>query len=286
MIRHMAVLSLMAATLLATGAFAAEGHSFICADSGLHKIMQFSPDGKITWEYKGPNSYDMSVLPNGNILFADIRQGHSYVREITKEKKVVFEFKTDGEVFSCERLKSGNTLVGCCTGKKLVEVTPAGDIVKTISLTSETLGHSQMRWGRVTPWGTYLVAHIGDKVVREYNAKGEVLREIKAPDYPYSVVPQENKNILISTETKIIEVTPDDKVVWSLTGKDIPEAGAAWMAGIRLLPNGNILVCNWLGHGKEGTGYPMFEVTPEKKIVWKFTDTKQTKWIAAAQYVD
>ena len=65
--------------------------------------------------------------------------------------------------------------------------------------------------------------------------------------------------------------------MWRLTGEDIPGAGAAWLAGIRRLPNGNTLVCNWLGHGKEGTGWPLFEVTPENQIVWKFTDSTQTK---------
>ncbi|MCP4643636.1 MAG: esterase-like activity of phytase family protein, partial [bacterium] len=202
-----------------------------------------------------------------------------------KAHEVVFEYKLEGEAFSCERLKNGNTLVGCCSAGELVEVDPGGNVVKTIPLTADAGGHGLMRLGRATPWGTYLVAHTGDKMVREYDASGAVIREIKAPDLAFGVVPLANKNILISTETAIIEVTPDDKEVWRLTGADIPEAGAAWLTGMRRLKNGNTLVCNWLGHGKEGTGVPLFEITPDKKIVWQFTDTEQTKWIASAQYV-
>jgi len=280
------LMCLVGVVIVSGGAFAGEGHSFICADSGLNKLMMFSADGKVAWEYEGVNCYDLSVLPNGNILFCDIQSPDSFVREITKDKKIVFEYKTAGEVFSCQRLDNGHTLVGCCTRERLEEVDATGKIVKTIALKTDTKGHMAMRMARITPWGTYLVAHIGDKVVREYNDGSEVLREIKAPNFTFGVVSLANKNIVISTETEIVEVTPDDKVVWRLTGKDIPEAGAAWMAGIRRLPNGNTFVCNWLGHGKEGTGYPLFEVTPEKKIVWKFTDTKQTKWIASAQYLD
>jgi hypothetical protein len=272
--------------LFFVGTVAADTHSFICADSGLKKLMMFSPEGKVAWEYDGADCYDVSLLPNGNILFCHTTTDKSYVREITKEKKVVFEYPLTGEIFSCQRLENGNTLVGCCTAGKLEEVTPQGKVVKTITLKSETKGHSLMRWARTTPWGTYLVAHIGDKVVREYNDKSEVIREIKTRAYAFGVIPLPNKNILISTETEILEITPDDKVVWTLSGKDIPEAGAAWLAGIRRLPNGNLLVCNWLGHGKEGTGYPLFEVTPDKKMVWKFTDAQQTKWIASAQYLD
>jgi hypothetical protein len=267
MFRTLLALLLLALLLFPAVASADDQHAFICADSGLRKIMIFSPEGQVVWEHEGVYSYDVNLLPNGNILFAGSEAKGSSVVEMTRDKKVVFEFKTEGEVFSCERLKNGNTLIGCCTASKLLEVAPDGGVVKTIPLTSDAKGHAAMRWARITPWGTYLVAHTADKVVREYNDKAEVVREIEAPDLAFGVVPLPNKNILISTETEIIEVTPDDKVVWRLTGKDIPEAGAAWLAGIRRLPNGNTLVCNWLGHGKEGTGYPLFEVTPDKKIV-------------------
>jgi len=53
-----------------------------------------------------------------------------------------------------------------------------------------------------------------------------------------------------------------------------------WLTGIAELPNGNLIVCNWLGDGLYGEGIPMFEVTNDKKIVWYYTDNVRTKSIS------
>ncbi|MEN6456912.1 MAG: hypothetical protein ABFD10_21870, partial [Prolixibacteraceae bacterium] len=53
-----------------------------------------------------------------------------------------------------------------------------------------------------------------------------------------------------------------------------------WLAGIKALPNGNILVSNWLGHGKAGEGIPVFEVSREKKIIFYYTDHVRTHSIS------
>jgi hypothetical protein len=48
-----------------------------------------------------------------------------------------------------------------------------------------------------------------------------------------------------------------------LEGKEVPEElGMRWFAGMQVLPNGNILICNAMGK------VPLFEVTREKKVVW------------------
>ncbi len=53
-----------------------------------------------------------------------------------------------------------------------------------------------------------------------------------------------------------------------------------WLTGVYVKKNGNIVACNWLGHGKEGQGAPIFEVTREKKGVWAFPPEVVTKWVA------
>ncbi|MDD4175027.1 MAG: hypothetical protein PHN34_12380, partial [Kiritimatiellae bacterium] len=49
------------------------------------------------------------------------------------------------------------------------------------------------------------------------------------------------------------------------------------------LPNGNVLVSNWLGHGKFGTAPHLMEITPEKKIVWSFADHVAFRTISTVQ---
>jgi hypothetical protein len=40
------------------------------------------------------------------------------------------------------------------------------------------------------------------------------------------------------------------------------------------------LATNWLGHGKFGTGIPLFEITRKKKLVFQYTDNIRTNAIS------
>ena len=65
----------------------------------------------------------------------------------------------------------------------------------------------------------------------------------------------------------MIEVDPSDKIIWSVDGKDLPELGIRWFAGIQVLPNGNIFVCN------AGGKIPLFEISRDKRITWQSPST-------------
>jgi len=280
--RDLRIKELPATATAATGSVA---HEIMVADSGLGKILKFSAEGKCVWEYAAPNTYDVQVLSNGNILFpySDKKNKVAGAKEVTPAKKVVWEYKTTGEVFACQRLADGNTMVAECTNGLLVEVDPKGKVVKKIKVTSTKKGHSTMRIARKTPAGTYVVGHVGDGVMREYDGSGKVIREIDAPGPAYAALRLENGNTLISGKDDVIEVNAKGKTVWHLKAADIPAMGPKWMTGIERLANGNTVICNWLGHHQEGKGVPIFEVTPDKKVVWKFTDTTATKWVSGVQ---
>ena len=93
-----------------------------------------------------------------------------------------------------------------------------------------------------------------------------------------------------------MEISPDKKIVWSMTKKEIVEqlvlggkevdSGDALMTGIHALPNGNIAVANYFGHGKGSRGAVLFEVTHEKKVVWLYTDKKATGAVMGVQLTD
>jgi Spy/CpxP family protein refolding chaperone len=56
-----------------------------------------------------------------------------------------------------------------------------------------------------------------------------------------------------------------DKPTWSYSAEKKNEFYAMLISGAQRLPNGNTLICS----GPDGT---VFEVTPEKQVVWKFTN--------------
>jgi hypothetical protein len=253
----------------------------VIADSGNRKLICLNADGTVAWEKKGIYCYDVHRLANGNILYADSAKKKSFVREINVDGKVIFEYKTSGEVFSCQRLDDGKTLVGECTNGKIVEVDKDGKVSKTIKLTFKQGGHGCVFWVRKTLEGTYVAAHRSDKVVREYDEKGKVLREIKCPWKVFGVMPLGKGGLMISGEHGLMEVDKEGKVVWKLVPDDIKEINVKLLAGIYLKSNGNIIQTNWLGHKQEGKGAPLFEVTKDKEVVWKLPASVKTRWIGA-----
>ena len=78
-------------------------------------------------------------------------------------------------------------------------------------------------------------------------------------------------NILVSTSygSCFVELDPKGKVVWSLTPQDVPKLELKYASGMQRLANGNT-ICTAYG-GK----YPIFEVTPDNKIVWKIAANKE-----------
>ncbi len=265
------------------------GHEFACADYSAGKVFFVGRDGQITWEYKAPSCNELWVLPNGNILFTT---GHG-VLEVSRDKQVVFKYESKSEIYACQRLPNGNTFVGECTTGRLLEIEPAGKIVKDIQLLPEGKdgGHAFMRNARVLANGGYLVAHYGLGFVREYDPQGKQVAEFKAPGGPHSVIRLPNGNTLIAVgdgkrDAKVFEVDKAGAVVWEISNKDLSGEPLKFMTGLHRLANGNTVFTNWLGHGNLGKAPHIFEVTPDKKVVWTYENHKDMKTISTVQILD
>jgi hypothetical protein len=277
---------------LLTGANEDAERQLLLADSGFRKVHLVELDaGKTLWAKENIYCFDLHRLPNGNILYCDEQNNahqKSFVREIASNGEVVWEYIAHGEVYSCLRLADGTTLVAECTNIRLVLVDADGRVVKTIPLTvDQQVGknrkgrHGVVRWARQTATGTFLAAHLKDQCVREYDDTGKVLREIKLGWQVFGVVALPDRHILISGRGGLVEVDHDSKVVWELKPGDIPDVNIQWLTGIYAKKNGNIMACNWLGHGMEGQGSAIFEVTRNKQVVWILPPEISTKWVAA-----
>ena len=79
-----------------------------------------------------------------------------------------------------------------------------------------------------------------------------------------------NGNILIFDNgtlrkwSRVIQLDPlKEEIVWEYTGTPKESFYSGFISGAQQLPNGNILIC-------EGGPYRLFEVTPDKEIVWEF----------------
>jgi len=261
------------------------GKRFAVGDYTSGKVCVVEPDGSVSWTQKAPNCNDLWIMPGGSILFTTGRG----VKEVTKDGAVTFAYDSKSGIFAVQRLANGNTFVGECTSGRLIELAPDGKVAKEIALlpADTSGGHAFMRNARVLPNGNFLVAHYGGRYVAEYAPDGNKVWSVQTPAGPHSVARLANGNTLIACGDNgtpcLIEVNPEGKTVWELSNKDLPDAPLKFLTGFHKLPNGNVLISNWVGHGKFGTAPHLLEVTPDKKVVWTFNDHTTFKTISTVQ---
>ena len=265
------------------------GKWFACGDYSGKKIFLVGPDGKVAWEYASGTCNELWVLPNGNFL---VNTG-SGVKEITRDKQVVFDYSSQSEIYACQRLANGNTFVGECNSGRLLELTADCRVVKEIRLLPEgdNGGHLYMRNSRQLANGNYLVTHYGQEKVVEYDPQGKCVWESAAPGGPHTAVRLPDGHTLIGTgdlrkDPRLIEVDAQAKVVWELSNQDLPDAPLKFLTGFHRLPNGNTLITNWLGHGHLGKAPHLLEITPDKRVAWSYANHTDMRTIAAVQVLD
>ncbi|HEY2251757.1 MAG TPA: hypothetical protein VGH74_11875, partial [Planctomycetaceae bacterium] len=138
----------------------------------------------------------------------------------------------------------------------------------------------QTRMARKLPGGTYLVPHLLAFKVKEYSDKGKVVKAfktdldelggVKAENWPFTAIrlPDGNTLVNLTHGNKTVEFDPEGRVVWRVGNDDFPaEKPFADPCGGQRLPNGNTVIASY---GSQGA-IKIFEITRDKKIVWKYT---------------
>lgn len=172
----------------------------LVAESGNRRLVEVDGTGKIvkevplTVEHPDPHRDTRLArkLDSGNYLVC--HEGDGMVREYDDGGKVVWSFKLDlagrprspghgpeghgTEVFGALRLKSGNTLIACGNGNRVIEVTPEGKTVWSIE--QDELSGIKLAWVttlEVLPSGNIIVGncHAGEENPQLF----EVTREKK-----------------------------------------------------------------------------------------------------------
>jgi len=211
----------------------------------------------LVWEHDAPDSNDLWVLPNGNLLFTT----GAGVLKITRRNDTIFHYSSACSVFACQRLKNGNTFVAESDLGRLLEIASNGKIVKEVCILPEGVtnaGFSFMRNARKLDNGNYLVAHYKDQCVKEYNSKGKVVWKVDTPGGAHSVIRLPDGHTFVavadaklpdgSKNPRIIEFDKKGKIVWEFSNNDIPDKCLLFMTGFQYFSDGRLLLTNWSGH--------------------------------------
>lgn len=247
--------------------FAADYHKKIAA--------LVKPDNSVAWSIPIRDIHDAQPLPNGNWL---LQTSFTNVIELDKSGKEVWRYDagktSDGkqvEIHAFRRLENGLTMIAESGTTRILEVAQDGTIKHSIPLkVSKPDPHRDTRLVRPTPEGNYLVSHEAENLIREYRRDGSIAWEHNVGSKVYSASRLANGNTLIGTGDghSVQEISPDHKIVWQISEKEIPNVRLAWVTMVERLPNGNTWIVNC--HGEEQA--QILEVTPEKKVVWSFRD--------------
>lgn len=306
--RSLFVIAILAMALSAgfgIPAFAAEmpelSWHVLAADSSTHRIAVVTADGKVLWQRKIGDIHDLHLLPNGNILFQDSMQ---HLLEVTpgangQPDKIVWEYdagKMNGnegkqvQVHSFQRLADGTTMIAESGIGRIIELDHDGKIVRQFKLKLDHPStHSDTRLARKLDNGHYLVCHEADGTVREYDGKGNVTWEYEVPmfghppapghgpeafgNHVFSTLRLPSGNTLIATGNGhgILEVTPEKKIVWSVSQNELPGIQLAWVTTLQLMPNGHVVFGNC--HATEKNPQ-IIEIDKEKHVLWTYKDFK------------
>ncbi|HYE21734.1 MAG TPA: PQQ-binding-like beta-propeller repeat protein [Tepidisphaeraceae bacterium] len=257
-------------------------HSFLATGGQTFVVGE---DGKETWRWPGATR-DGWVLANGNVLLA-AGKSKAYpagaVVEVDKAGKTVWEFKgTQSEVDAVQPLAGGNVLLTESGPKpRLMEVTREGKVAVEFGLQCQTKSfHMQTRMARKLVSGNYLVPHLLDRVVREYDKAGKTVWEFRTPDepkesWPFTAIRLENGNTLVTCThgNMVIEVDQDGKELWRVTNQDLGAPLLKDPCGAQRLANGNTVIASYGAGGADEV--KLLEVTPERKVVWTYTSGRR-----------
>jgi hypothetical protein len=252
-------------------------HSFFIAGPTFTGIID--EQGAEAWNADKPAARDGWVLANGNVLVA----WSDEVKELTREKKVMFHFvrsPENQEIGTVQRLENGNTLITELGAKpRLLEIDPAGKIAVEVPLQPETENaHMQTRMARKLPNGNYWVPHLLAFKVKQYSPDGKVVQEIrtdleelggrKAENWPFTAIELPGGRLLVNLThgNKTVEFDAGGRVVWQVGNDDLPGKPFVDPCGGQRLPNGNTVIASY----GASSGVKVFEVTPEKKMVWGY----------------
>lgn len=261
------------------------GRAFVACDLNNACIVRTDASGAIVWSLKADKVHDVWELPGGGILYAH----PSEIVEIDAQKKVTWTWKAPAgqSLHTCQPLANGNILTATqsATATRILEITRAGTIA--LDITTPTRA-KEIRLCRKTGTGTYLLAARGSAQVWELDATGRQIRTITVPGNVYLAVRLPGGDTMISCGDTghLLRVDAQERITWDLGPTDLPGIPLRFVAGFQVLANGNVILCNWGGHGHLRKQAQIVEVTPDKRVVWALHDWERFSTPAHVQVAE
>jgi hypothetical protein len=288
-------------------------HDFIAIDEGLSNLMRVDEkEPKKNWlvHIGKPHPRDMQLEGDGRLLIShdqgyceyDVRTGRllkdiSLYHDVSSARRLANgHLLIVGVDFDREKKNKGDNPIGDPAGRHVIfaEFDASDHVVKRIAYVGD-----YARLVRETAKGTYLCAC--NTLFREGDGKGNWIREIPVEGFTHAwkAVRLPNGDTLMSAgygttlkqgSSFMAEVDAAGKIVRQFgAAADVPaEVHSYFYATFQLLPNGDVVVANWQGHGAghNYSGVQILEFDPKGAIVWEWNDRAFVSSVQAVLVLD
>jgi hypothetical protein len=253
-------------------------HRFLLYDESrgfLHYVNESDPAKD--WDLNlGHALRDFQLIGNHQFIIA---QGFGYSVWDLETRKLVQDVRVPGfgGGISARRRPDGCTVLGAnaADGVLVVEL----DKQNAVARKATFAGLKTLRMIRLAADGNVLLADEKGLTEVAFDAQapngGKVVRSLPLPHgrNAFMALKKENGSCLVSGgfAKALFEFAPDGSLRRELALKDAPAAaGPLFFAGFQLLRNGNLIVCNWTGHGAQDSakGWQLVEFAADGSMVW------------------
>lgn len=234
--------------------------------------------GKVVWTFstgRGDEYDDIWMLKTGNILFSRME----WAGEVTPDKEIVWKYENSPgeEIHTLQPVGDECVLMAINSLKPRIVLInkKSGEMVREwkIPFGKDVSIHGQCRRMRYTAQKTFLISHLTENKVVEYDENMHSIWQYDVTG-PWAAVRLKNGNTLITSEgeDRTIEVSPQGKIVWEIKLSDLPlPYRLTGSQSCVRLNNGNTILCS---RGNGGLSPQLVEITPDNKVVWCLSDWK------------
>jgi len=253
-------------------------HEFIAIDEGratLLHVNEREPSKDWIVPIGRPQARDMQLVGGNKIL---IGHHHGYTEFDITTGKIKKEFAALEGVTAARRQPDGHTIIA---GVDIAGAT--GVIVLELDARDSEIHRAifpgdYVRLIRQTNDGTFLMS-CNDRI-REGSRDGKYLREFPVEGFFHAWkalrLPDGNLIVTAGYGAFVVELDPAGKIVRKFGGKEsvAPEVNPFFYAMFQMLPEGNIVLANWQGHGENlgAKGIQLLEFNPRGGIVWSWSN--------------
>jgi len=251
-------------------------------------LREIDRQSNVLWYYRCRIDHDFQVLNNGDLLIHTITDNmcpvlgqelkrQPYLIEINRDKELVWEWRGEEHIKELERLLSPRQwqhVMNRAHGEFAFDWAH-NNTCQVIGPNAVWEEEKATRSFQIFKPGNIVISYRSSDVIAVIDRScGEIVwawgpGELDGQHKPHMLG---NGNILIFDNgtlrgySRVLELNPlSKKIEWEYTSEPEESFLSRYISSAQRLPNGNTLIC-------EGSKGRLFEVTPEKEIVWDFVN--------------